>query len=71
MLVSSTPDTTNPVSDACEANQSPCISTVAPWQSWFVGRGGQPGQTSFKWTYHFFWGLEDLISVYTDMMSRT
>ena len=35
MLVSSTPDTTNPVSDQCEANQVPCISTVAPWQSWF------------------------------------
>jgi branched-chain amino acid transport system substrate-binding protein len=70
MLVSSTPDTTNPVSDACEANQVPCISTVAPWQSWFVGRGGKPGQTTFKWTYHFFWGLEDLISVYTDMWSK-
>jgi len=70
MLVSSTPDTTNPVSDACEANRVPCISTVAPWQSWFIGRGGKAGQTSFKWTYHFFWGLEDLISVYTDMWSR-
>src|SRR5437588_3627041 len=37
MLVSSTPDTTNPVSDACESHGVPCISTVAPWQSWFVG----------------------------------
>jgi branched-chain amino acid transport system substrate-binding protein len=30
MLVSSTPETTNPVSDACELNEIPCISTVAP-----------------------------------------
>jgi branched-chain amino acid transport system substrate-binding protein len=72
MLVSSTPDTTNPVSDACEANNIPCISTVAPWQSWFAGRNGTIGATraassSFHWTYHFFWGLEDLEAIYLDM----
>jgi branched-chain amino acid transport system substrate-binding protein len=67
MLVASTPETTNPVSDTCEINGTPCISTVAPWQPWFIGRGGQPGQTEFGWTYHFFWGLEDIISVFTNM----
>ena len=35
MLVSSTPETANPVSDACELNEIPCISTVVPWQPWF------------------------------------
>jgi branched-chain amino acid transport system substrate-binding protein len=75
MLVSSTPDTTNPVSDACEANGVPCISTVAPWESWFVGRKGTIGATratssSWKWTYHFFWGLEDLEAIYLDMWGR-
>jgi len=75
MLVSSTPDTTNPVSDACEANGVPCISTVAPWQSWYIARGGKPGATraassTFKWTYHFFWGLGDLIAIYLDMWSE-
>jgi branched-chain amino acid transport system substrate-binding protein len=63
MLVSSTPDVTNPVADQCEANSIPCISTVAPWQSWFFGRGATP-KTVYKWTYHFFWGLEDLEAVY-------
>jgi branched-chain amino acid transport system substrate-binding protein len=66
MLVSSTPDTTNPVSDACETNRVPCISTVAPWQSWFFGRGATP-TTVYKWTYHFFWGLEDIEAVYSDI----
>ncbi|WP_395407092.1 ABC transporter substrate-binding protein [Pseudoduganella sp. UC29_106] len=42
ILVSSTPETANPVSDACELNEVPCISTVAPWQPWFFGRGGNP-----------------------------
>jgi branched-chain amino acid transport system substrate-binding protein len=66
MLVSSTPETTNPVSDQCEINEVPCISTVAPWQPWFFTRGGDPAQ-GFEWTYHFFWGLEDVIGAYTGM----
>ncbi|RLV50957.1 ABC transporter substrate-binding protein [Nocardioides mangrovicus] len=69
MLVSSTPDNTNPVSDQCEANGVPCISTVAPWQPWFLGRGGTTSK-SFEWTYHFFWGLEDVESVYMDMWGQ-
>lgn len=67
MVVASTPETTNPVSDQCEVNGVPCISTVAPWQPWFIGRGGVPGQTEFKWTYHFFWGLEDIIGVFLNV----
>jgi len=66
MVVASTPETTNPVSDQCELNEVPCISTVAPWQPWFFARGGKPDQ-GFKWTYHFFWGLEDIIAVFTTM----
>jgi branched-chain amino acid transport system substrate-binding protein len=69
MLVASTPDTTNPVSDQCEANGVPCISTVAPWQAWYFGRGGTP-DSGFKWTYHFFWGLDNIIDVYTDMWQQ-
>lgn len=68
MVVSSTPETTNPVSDQCEANGVPCISTVAPWQPWFLGR--QPDPTApvpFEYTYHFFWGLEDIEQVFYDM----
>jgi len=69
MLVSDTPDITNPVSDTCEANGVPCISSVAPWQPWFFGRKGDPAK-GFKWTYHFFWGLEDIIAVFLDMWSQ-
>src|SRR5437870_10539802 len=56
MLVASTPETTNPVADQCELNEMPCVSSIAPWQPWFFGRGGDPAK-GFKWTYHFFWGL--------------
>jgi branched-chain amino acid transport system substrate-binding protein len=64
MLVSSTPETTNPVSDQCELNGVPCISTVTPWQAWFFPRKGDPAK-GFEWTYHFFWGLEDVIASYS------
>jgi branched-chain amino acid transport system substrate-binding protein len=66
MLVASTPETTNPVSDQCEVNGTPAISSVCPWQPWFFGRGGKP-DVGFKSTYHFFWGLEDIIGVFGDM----
>jgi branched-chain amino acid transport system substrate-binding protein len=66
MVASSTGATVNPVSDQCEKNGVPCITTDAPWQSWFFGRGGTP-EKGFEWTYHFFWGLEDLIAVFTAM----
>ncbi|MGF7234122.1 MAG: ABC transporter substrate-binding protein [Frankia sp.] len=66
MLVGGSSATTNPVSDQCEANQVPCISTAAPWESWFNGRGGRLGR-NFTWTFHVFWGLDDLAKVYSDM----
>lgn len=69
MVVASTPETCNPVSDQCEINQVPCISTVAPWQSWFVAREGDP-ENPFTSTFHFFWGVEDLIAVYNDMWAQ-
>ena len=71
MLVESTPETTNPVADQCEANGVPCISTVAPWQPYFFARQADPADPKpFDWTYHFFWGLEDIIAVFLDMWSQ-
>lgn len=68
MLVASTPETTNPVSGQCEANGVPCISTVAPWQPWFLGQQKDPASpVPFKFAYHFFWGLEDIEQVFFDM----
>jgi branched-chain amino acid transport system substrate-binding protein len=70
MLVASTPETTNPVADQCEANGIPCVSSVAPWQPYFFGRQpnvAPPDAKPFDWTYHFFWGLEDIIAVFLAM----
>ncbi|ABW15338.1 ABC-type branched-chain amino acid transport systems periplasmic component-like protein [Parafrankia sp. EAN1pec] len=69
VLVGGTSDNANPVSDACEANGVPCISTEAPWESWFYGRGGNV-QAPFSWTYHFYWGMGDLRGAYTTMWGQ-
>ncbi|HEY9064865.1 MAG TPA: ABC transporter substrate-binding protein, partial [Burkholderiaceae bacterium] len=65
VLTAGTPETANPVSDACELNDVPCISSVVPWQPWFFGRKGDPAK-GFNWTYHMFWGLEDVIANFTN-----
>jgi branched-chain amino acid transport system substrate-binding protein len=66
ILATGTPETTNPVADQAEANGVPAITSVAPWQPYFFGRKGDPAKP-FKWTYHFFWGLEDIIQVFTNL----
>ena len=65
MLVAGAPDTVNPVSDQCEVNQVPCVSTDAPWEPYFFGRGGDP-KKGFDWTYHFFLGVVMIAQVTCD-----
>jgi branched-chain amino acid transport system substrate-binding protein len=68
MLPVSTPETINPVADACEAAGVPCLSTVMPWEAWYFGRGGKPGQPSpFKWTYHFGFGGGEFFKAYVSL----
>ncbi|WP_415404815.1 ABC transporter substrate-binding protein [Tateyamaria sp. SN3-11] len=66
ITAAATPDTTNPVADQAEINEVPCVTTDAPWQPYFFGRGGNPAE-AFQYTYHFFWGLEDVIANFTGL----
>lgn len=66
VIASSTPETTNPVADACEAAGVPSITSIAPWESFFFGRGGRPGERSFNWTFHFSFGAGDFAPLYED-----
>lgn len=74
MLVASTPETTNPVATTCEAEGMPVISTIAPWQPWFIGQQGNPGDPAswqpFNFAFHYFWGLEDIIAVFLNMWNQ-
>ena len=74
MIVASTPETTNPVATTCEAEGMPVISTKAPWQPWFIGQQGNPGDPAswrpFDFAFHYFWGLEDVIAVFLNMWNQ-
>lgn len=71
MLTSATPENVNPVADACEAAGTPCLSTTAPWEAFYFGRGAKPGEPSpFKWTYHFCFGVGNFATLYADQWSR-
>jgi branched-chain amino acid transport system substrate-binding protein len=60
MLVASTPENTNPVATTCEAEGMPCISTMAPWQPWFIGQQGNPVDPAswrpFDFAFHYLLG---------------
>jgi branched-chain amino acid transport system substrate-binding protein len=74
MVVASTPETTNPVATTCEAEGMPVISTMAPWQPWFIGQQGNPADPAswqpFNYAFHYFWGLEDVIAVFLNMWDQ-
>jgi branched-chain amino acid transport system substrate-binding protein len=68
IVASGTPDIVDPVSEQCEANSIPCITTVAPWQPFAIRDGDKPADLTYS--YHFFWGLEDVAAVYADIWSQ-
>ncbi|MDR3454754.1 MAG: ABC transporter substrate-binding protein [Rhodoferax sp.] len=71
ILVTSAPETVNPVADACEGAGVPCLSTVVPWEAWYFGRGAKPGQPSpFKWTFHFSFGVGEFVKCYTSQWGQ-
>ncbi len=70
MVTSWTPENVNPVADACELNEVPCLSNGAPWQAYYMTRGGDPAGPGFDWTYHFFWGFEDILAVFANMWDK-
>ena len=45
LVAASTPETTNPVATVAEIEEFPCITTMAPWQPWYIGRQGNPGRS--------------------------
>lgn len=70
LLATGAPDNTNPVADQAELSEVPCVTSISPWQPYFFGRNGDPAK-GFKWTYHFFWGLEDVIANYLGVWKQT
>src|SRR5215468_10273654 len=72
LLVSSTPETVNPVAVVAQTEGVPCVGTNDPWESWYAGLGGDPGKptASFQYCTLFFFGLKDLNDCFVPMWNR-
>ncbi len=69
MAAAGTPDTVNPVTDQCEINQVPCVSTDTPWEAYYFTRGGTLAN-GFDWTYHYNWGAEGVRVVFGELVTQ-
>ncbi len=70
LCAASTPDTVSPVAEQAEASGVPCITNDCPWQPYIGSRGNHELTQVFKWTYHTFWGLEDVQANFLDMWAQ-
>jgi len=70
VTAASTPDTVSPVAEQAEAAGVPCITNDCPWQPYIGSRGNHELTQVFKWTYHTFWGLEDVQANFLDMWNQ-
>jgi branched-chain amino acid transport system substrate-binding protein len=66
IVAASTPDTVAPVASQAEALGTPCLTTDCPWESYVGSRTQGNLDAQFKWTYHVFWGAEDVAAVMLD-----
>jgi branched-chain amino acid transport system substrate-binding protein len=66
LIAQGTPDTTNAPADLCERNKIPCITVNTPIEAWLFGPDGKP--KTFKYTFHFFFGVPDLVTNHVGMI---
>ncbi|MFC4122570.1 ABC transporter substrate-binding protein [Nonomuraea zeae] len=64
ILATSTPDTTNPVSDQCEAAGVPCVATICPWEIWTAGGAAK------NYSFLHFIGTEQEVGVFSGLWKR-
>src|SRR5215471_13244790 len=72
LLTSSTPETVNPVAVVAQTEGVPCAATNDPWEAWYGGLGGNPGNptTKFQYCTLFFFGLRQLIGCFIPMWQQ-
>ncbi|HVW67345.1 MAG TPA: ABC transporter substrate-binding protein [Steroidobacteraceae bacterium] len=59
-------DALYPAAPLCDVYGIPAISTMMPWQAFVFGRGSTP-ERGFPFTFHFFWGADDVIRNFIGM----
>lgn len=69
IISSGTPETANPVSDQCDLNGVPSVSTCTPIESWFFGRNGNP-KVGFEWSHNFCFNVPDLVGSFLGIWNK-
>ena len=59
-------DAAGPAGQLCDVYGIPMISTMEPWQAFIFGRGSTPAK-GFPFSFHFFWGADDVAKNYFGM----
>jgi branched-chain amino acid transport system substrate-binding protein len=59
-------DALYPAAPLCDVYGIPAVSTMMPWQAFIFGRGSTPEQ-GFPFTFHFFWGADDVVRNFIGM----
>lgn len=59
-------DAALPAGQLCDVNGVPMISTMGPWQAIVFGRGSTPDK-GFPYSFHFFWGADDVLKNFFGM----
>lgn len=63
-------DAALPAGQLCDVNGVPMISTMGPWQAVVFGRGSTP-QKGFPYSFHFFWGADDVLKNFFGMWNSS
>ncbi|HKE98255.1 MAG TPA: ABC transporter substrate-binding protein [Actinomycetes bacterium] len=67
--MSDSSSTVIPTATVCEQRGVPCLSSVTSWNSYVGARDHAPNQP-FQWTFHYYWGFEQAVSVFMDIWSQ-
>jgi branched-chain amino acid transport system substrate-binding protein len=59
-------DASTPAGQLCDVHGIPMVSTMFPWQAFFFARNGVMSR-GFPFSFHFFWGADDVIRQFIAM----
>jgi branched-chain amino acid transport system substrate-binding protein len=62
LIATSTPDTTNPVTEQAEASGVPCLNTICPWEQWYYSSSGSPN--TLKYSFMYFLGSQEELKLF-------
>jgi branched-chain amino acid transport system substrate-binding protein len=59
-------DASTPAGQLCDVHGVPMVSTMSPWQAFLFARNGKVNK-GFPFSFHFFWGAEDVIKTFSSL----